>query len=563
MLQHPAEDPNLSLERPISENESSLSLPDVRDLSLGIQALKNAYPLGEYDCGNYVGVDISSEELGAESRIICSRFCGSRFSGALSGTTFMSCSLEDVDFTKADLAGVLFLGPRFENFDKGVNTDTPWPSYKKIAWPAQLESVLFHEIHAPQGLDFSGGELEEPRVLRRVRLLECRLPRSDFRNAVLEDVCFAGSSLNDSCFEGAVVSGDLQQVNLCQSSLRGTTFAADLTQADLSGSDLAGADLSESTLVKANLSFTDLQNVRLPKDLREVQLFAVKLTDVDLSDRDLRGASLSYVEGLQTHLLPADLSGVHFEGIDLSKVDLVSRQERGLLKGAVFENCELPKGFYHISKSDLEYVNVLQLDQEEVVKQCVEAPESIKRIASIPLQLEVVQDQWDYLESLADLKQRICKSLFAIVDEEKTLYSLHRQIVSSPRHTHQIHLIRINKHIIVGRTVDPEIYERGRYRELTFRADLSTGEMLTTKMIYVPHRSEIPEVREIEATLYEQLALDINRIYTLYGTFPGTKGHILWRSDLITGNRKVKPISKLLREDEDKALLVLQRLRGM
>ncbi len=169
-------------------------------------------------------------------------------------TVFRDVDARDVTFYKADLTGLSFTGSR-------------------------LETIALIECDV-SGLDLSDTTLREISFVqcrgRGIRLTRARgallaavlcesFAESDFRDAVLETVCFRGMDLAGSDFSGARLTlADLSEANLEQARLyhlvaregrfvRTSFRRADLTGADLMKADLSKADIRGTTLRGANL----------------------------------------------------------------------------------------------------------------------------------------------------------------------------------------------------------------------------------------------------------------------------------------------------------------------
>ena len=233
--------------------------------------------------------------------------------------TFKQCTLDGVDFQRANLHRANFSG-----------------------------STL-------QGADLRSANLSRAN-LNGVRMQGARLNNADLRRADMR-----GARLTGCRFGGAVLHGaDLRETDVADANLEGALYDQNtifpdgfepekhgleapprvLAGRDLRRADLAGADLHEVNMARANLEGANLSRAMLMRvDLSGAVLEGAKLDGANLrfaklEGANLRGASLRGADLRWASVEDADFSNANLHGADMQCGGL----ETALLRGAEYDS---------------------------------------------------------------------------------------------------------------------------------------------------------------------------------------------------------------------------------
>ena len=198
-----------------------------------------------------------------------------------------------------------------------------------------LKGIDFSDVQLPKNLtytDLKGAKL--PQNLFNVDLRGAQLPRN------LANINLSRAQLPEDISHTTLVGADLSYTNLNHIKL-----PKNLSYVKLCGAQLP-EDLSDTTLVGADLSHTNLTHIKLPRELFQTKLIGANLSSADLRNILLPG-DLSKVN-LHRAQLPEDISRITLVGTDLSETDLRNivlpkDLARTKLSGANLSNTDLRK----------------------------------------------------------------------------------------------------------------------------------------------------------------------------------------------------------------------------
>ncbi len=182
-----------------------------------------------------------------------------------------------------------------------------------------------------EGMDFRG-----------IRMIDCTMIGSNFKNANLEGSDFRGSDLADSNFTNA----DLSRANFTNCNL----FNAVLTDAVVEGTNFAGADFSNaqfgdlSKAITTGATFKSDERVRMTdqeilRRIREGQkmFFNINASNSDFSDADLRGVTFKSCNLHYVWFRGANLTDTQFINCDLTDCGF----QKSTIKNTNFEKSNL------------------------------------------------------------------------------------------------------------------------------------------------------------------------------------------------------------------------------
>jgi uncharacterized protein YjbI with pentapeptide repeats len=205
--------------------------------------------------------------------------------------------LKDVSFNNCDLSGAKFIGLTLDNVD---------------FTSADLSDCDFSGAIIKPSCDFSGADIA----------------RINIENAVLDGLDFSTTkNFGLVKFNSNPKSFNNVKFGLDMDNLHGTELhELYCLNGDLSGVDLSGSDLSGSTFIHCNFTNADMTDA----SLNNVTFRSCNLTDVSLNHADCSGTDFMGTSTSPTLMRGADLSNVYFHNIKLSFTNLF-----GVLNGNV------------------------------------------------------------------------------------------------------------------------------------------------------------------------------------------------------------------------------------
>jgi fluoroquinolone resistance protein len=169
---------------------------------------------------------------------------------------------------------------------------------------------------------------------QRCRLIRCRFPHTDLREASFEDCILTDPASQQG---PAFAFTRLEEARLTRCDLTHARFeGAEMHAVRMEDCNLMGARFSrasfarsfgrsvvkvEAALIGCNLELADLSQARLPGcDLRRTRLRETDLSGADLEGADLTGADLFQAIVDEARLAGADLRGAEVSGLDLRRL---------------------------------------------------------------------------------------------------------------------------------------------------------------------------------------------------------------------------------------------------
>lgn len=185
-------------------------------------------------------------------------------------------------------------------------------------------------------------------------LEECKLMKSNFSNAHLNNVKLDSAHLLEANFEGAVLSNTSFENTRARKVIFSNALLidSDLTNADMSECIFYQANLSNATILESNLEYSNFQEAILinaifdHSNLNESIFFKA-----DLTDAYIRNCSIVNGNFTESRLVGCDLSSSRLNGALMIRANVES---------AIFNNCNV----YGVSVWDVDGVIKEQKDLE-------------------------------------------------------------------------------------------------------------------------------------------------------------------------------------------------------
>lgn len=240
---------------------------------------------------------------------------------------------------------------------------------------ATLENISF------DGCDLTNARLTGAKKLAEVWFLDTKLDGASitgygFSKIKLRNVSFRNGQLDASTYEGGLLSGALQEVDLTSSVVTGDFSGShfegvNFTRARVSGSGFGRAtfkkvDFTEAALggnmIGIDLSSAILSRARLTGDAREAKLVGARLDEAQLRNLDLRAAFLDRADlsdaevevyGHSTRQTSVDFARASFKGARLNRLKAEYGNFTGAdLSGASAVSAQFPKATFAQARLD-------------------------------------------------------------------------------------------------------------------------------------------------------------------------------------------------------------------
>ncbi|HLC51592.1 MAG TPA: pentapeptide repeat-containing protein [archaeon] len=177
--------------------------------------------------------------------------------------------------------------------------------------------------------------------LRGIKMIDCTMINSDFRNANLEDSDFSGSDLADSNFSGAnLARANFSDCNLFNAIMIGAiTDGTNFTNADFSSAqigDLSNAITNGAKFKSDKVRMTDQEILQRYRE-GERTFVDVNASNNDFADAALRGAVFKNCNLHYTWFRGADLTDAQFISCDLTDCGF----QKATIRNTSFEKSNL------------------------------------------------------------------------------------------------------------------------------------------------------------------------------------------------------------------------------